>query len=168
MAIIQGRHLMHSELLIVRLVFEGSNYLRATSNWRNMVLYGQDHGGVGGGNLVIGQCSRNLTSQKKCYNFQMALIGGWWGLDEWRGSIPATSPWLKIPPDFGLPPTGWFAVTKTTVTCWNWYNLCYEQYLKIFGVLCMQMEINPPTFQFVSTPLGLGAQGQDILLPAAV
>ena len=32
----------------------------------------------------------------------------------------------------------------------------------------MQMEINPPTFQFVSTPLGLGAQDQDILLPAAV
>ena len=64
---------MHSELLIVRLVFEGSNYLRVTSNRRNMVLYGQDHGGVGGGDLVIGQCSRNLTSQKKCCNFQMAF-----------------------------------------------------------------------------------------------
>ena len=39
-ATIQGRCSFHSELLIVRLLFEGGDYSREASNGRNMVLSG--------------------------------------------------------------------------------------------------------------------------------
>ena len=42
-ATIQGRHLFCSELPIVRLLFEGSDYLRVTSIWKSTVSFSSEH-----------------------------------------------------------------------------------------------------------------------------